>query len=158
MGRFCLFVRPLVRSYVPPLWAIQPGLRPSQPGLRPSQTGLRPSQPGLRPSQPGLADGLGGGTDGQMDGRTDRRTNGLMENLPILQDFVPYLGRCPASPHENLGERTREPLTIRCLWTTYCFLSKRISAYYSASGTRSHLTERRREIRWRCPSWQKEAK
>ena len=22
------------------------------------------------------------------------------ENLPILQDFVPYRGRCPASPHE----------------------------------------------------------
>ena len=28
-----------------------------------------------------------------MDGRTDGRT----ENLPILQDFVPYRGRCPAS-------------------------------------------------------------
>ena len=26
------------------------------------------------------------------------------ENLPILQDFVPYWGRCPASPHENQGE------------------------------------------------------
>ena len=32
-----------------------------------------------------------------MDGRTNERT----ENLPILQDFVPYWGRCPASPHEN---------------------------------------------------------
>ena len=32
-----------------PLWAIQPGLRPSQPGLRLSQPGMRPSQPGLRP-------------------------------------------------------------------------------------------------------------
>ena len=38
----------------PPLWAIQPVLRPSQLGLRPSQPGLRLSQPGLRPSQPGL--------------------------------------------------------------------------------------------------------
>ena len=28
-----------------------------------------------------------------MDGRTDGRT----ENLPILQDFVPYWGRCPAT-------------------------------------------------------------
>ena len=28
---------------------------------------------------------------GWMDGRTD----GRMENLPILQDFVPYRGRCP---------------------------------------------------------------
>ena len=27
--------------------------------------------------------------DGQMDGRT--------ENLPILQDFVPYRGHCPAT-------------------------------------------------------------
>ena len=25
------------------------------------------------------------------------RTNGWMENLPILQDFVPYWGRFPAS-------------------------------------------------------------
>ena len=29
--------------------------------------------------------------DGWMDGRTDVRT----ENLPILQDFVPYQGHCP---------------------------------------------------------------
>ena len=29
----------------------------------------------------------------QTDGRTDERT----ENLPILQDFVPYWGRCPAT-------------------------------------------------------------
>ena len=43
--------------------------------------------------------------DGWMDGWTDRRTDGWMdgwtENLPILQDFVPYRGRCPASPHKN---------------------------------------------------------
>ena len=36
--------------------------------------------------------GLGGGTDVRTYGRTDGRT----ENLPILQDFVPYRGRCPA--------------------------------------------------------------
>ena len=47
-------VRPFVRLSVPPLWAIQPGLRPSQLGLRPSQSGLRPSQSGLRPSQSSL--------------------------------------------------------------------------------------------------------
>ena len=29
---------------------------------------------------------------------------GQMENLPIIQDFVPYRGRCSASPHENQGE------------------------------------------------------
>ena len=39
------------------------------------------------------------------DGRMDERTNGQTENLPILQDFVPYWGRCPASPRENQGER-----------------------------------------------------
>ena len=41
-------------------------------------------------------DGPEGGTDGQTKKRT--------ENLPILQDFVPYRGRCPAFPHENQGE------------------------------------------------------
>ena len=43
------FVRSYVRTYVrPPLWAIQPGLRPRQPGLRPSQPCLRPSKPDPR--------------------------------------------------------------------------------------------------------------
>ena len=42
-------------------------------------------------------DGPEGGTNGWTDGRT--------ENLPILQDFVPYQGRCPASPHENKEEK-----------------------------------------------------
>ena len=32
-------------------------------------------------------------TDGCMDGQMDGRT----ENLPILQDLVPYRGRCPAT-------------------------------------------------------------
>ena len=36
-----------------------------------------------------------------MDVRTDVRTYGCTygrtENLPILQDFVPYRGRCPAT-------------------------------------------------------------
>ena len=35
----CSSIRPSIRS---PLWAIQPGLRPSQPGLRPSQPSLKP--------------------------------------------------------------------------------------------------------------------
>ena len=42
-----------------------------------------------------------GWMDGRMDGRTDGWTDGRMdgrtENLPILQDFVPYRGRCPAT-------------------------------------------------------------
>ena len=125
MGRFS--VRPFGRPFVrPPLWASQPGLRPSQPGLRPSQLGLRPSQLGLRPSQPDLRPsqpclkpearlagwlGLRPGRLGlrpdwmaQRGEWTDKLTNGRTENLPILQNFVPYQGRCPASPHENQGE------------------------------------------------------
>ena len=34
----------------------------------------------------------------RTDGRTDGRMDGQTENLPLLQDFVPYRGRCPASP------------------------------------------------------------
>ena len=40
-------------------------------------------------------DGPEGGTDGRTDGRTDGQTNVRTENLPILQDFVPYQGHCP---------------------------------------------------------------
>ena len=32
-----------------------------------------------------------------MDGWTDGRMDGRTENLPILQDFVPYRSRCPAT-------------------------------------------------------------
>jgi len=104
------FVRSYVRTYVrPPLWAIQPGLRPSQPGLRPSQPGLRPSQPASQPAS-GFRDGWLGLRPGWLSlrpgwiaqrgvvctyGRTKERMNKQTENLPILQDFVPYWGRCP---------------------------------------------------------------
>ena len=37
-------------------------------------------------------------------GGMDKQMYKRMENLPILQDFDPYWGRCPASPHENQGE------------------------------------------------------
>ena len=73
----------------------------SQPGSQAS--GFRHGWLGLRPGWLGLRAGMmaqRGGTDG----RTDERTNERTENLPILQDFVPYRGRCPASPHENQGE------------------------------------------------------
>ena len=61
----CPSVRPLVCPSVhSPLWAIQPGLRPSQPGLSPSQPGLRPSQLSLKPE---------GGTNGRTDGRTNKQ-------------------------------------------------------------------------------------
>ena len=41
----------------------------------------------------------------------------LTENLPILQDFAPYQGRCPASPHETKekveqGKGTADPSLI----------------------------------------------
>ena len=35
--------------------------------------------------------------DGPTDGRMDGQTDGRREHLPILQDFVPYRGRCPKS-------------------------------------------------------------
>ena len=35
--------------------------------------------------------------DGWTDGQTDKWTDGQTENLPILQDFVPYRGRCPTT-------------------------------------------------------------
>ena len=78
--------------------SIYPGLRANQLGLRANQLdhranqpdhralklGLRASQPGLRASQPDLLDGW---MHGEMDG--------CREFLPILQDFIPYQGRCP---------------------------------------------------------------
>ena len=42
-------------------------------------------------------DGPEGGTYGRTYGQTDVRTDVRTENLPILQDFVPYWGRCPKS-------------------------------------------------------------
>ena len=101
MGKFSV-------PFICPLWAIQPGLRPSQPGLTDGQTNGRTDK---------RTDGwMEGRTDGQMDGRTDgqkdrwtdrwtdgqtdRQTDGT-ESLPILQDFVPYQARCPASPQKD---------------------------------------------------------
>ena len=50
-----------------------------------------------------------------MDERTDGRMDGRTENLPILKDFVPYQGRCPASPmktkeKEEQGKGTADHL------------------------------------------------
>ena len=66
------------------------GLRPGWLGLRPGWRGLRPGWLGLRPGW--LA----------QRGGTDERT----ENLPILQDFVPYRGRCPKREKEIEKEST----------------------------------------------------
>ena len=49
--------------------------------------GLRPGWVGLRAGWLGLRTGWMARKGGWTDGRR--------ENLPILQDFVPYRGRCP---------------------------------------------------------------
>ena len=38
-----------------------------------------------------------GWTDGETDGQMDGRMDVHIEFLPILQDFVPSWGRCPAT-------------------------------------------------------------
>ena len=46
--------------------------------------------------------GLSAGWIAQRGERTDKQTTYIWtENLPILQDFVPYWGRCPASLHKK---------------------------------------------------------
>ena len=70
----CPSVRPSVRS---PLWAIQPGLRPSQPSLKPETwlagwLGLRPGWLGLRPGWLGLRPGWLGLRPGWMAQRGER--------------------------------------------------------------------------------------
>ena len=72
-------VRSFVRTYVPPSGPSQPA---SQPASQPQASGMA-----------GWASGLAGWPRGGTNGRTNVRT----ENLPILQDFVPYWGRCPKS-------------------------------------------------------------
>ena len=75
-----------------------PALRPGSLARRPAWQALRPAWLALRHSRGERTDGR---TDGQTYGRTDvqtyRHTDGRAENLPILQDFVPYRGRCPAT-------------------------------------------------------------
>ena len=46
-----------------------------------------------------VSEGQAEGSEGQPGGdvRTDVRTDGRTEFLPILQDFVPSRGRCPAT-------------------------------------------------------------
>ena len=79
-------------------------MRPGWLALRPDWLGLRPAWLALGPSRGERMDGRmdgrkDGRMDGWMDGWTDGRTVGWTdvrtENLPILQDFVPYRGRWP---------------------------------------------------------------
>ena len=101
------FVRPSICPSVrSPHWAIQLGLRPIQLGLRSSQLSLRlgclagwaSDLAGWASGLTGWASGLGGCASGQAgwprggNGQADGQT----ENLPILQDFVPFgLLICP---------------------------------------------------------------
>ena len=48
------------------------------------------------------------GGNGRMDGRTNGQTNKRTENLPILQDFVPYWGRCPASQRKIYANKEKQ--------------------------------------------------
>ena len=84
-----------VRSSIhPPLGhPARPEAQPARPETQLARSEAQPaSQPSLR-----LQAWLAGpqiwlaGPEGGMD----RQTNGRTENLPILQDFVPYRGSCP---------------------------------------------------------------
>ena len=59
--------------------------------------------------------------DGQMYGQT--------ENLPILQDFVPYRGRCPASPMKAKEKVERGKGTADHLMPLGCFLDVSMHHY-----------------------------
>ena len=75
----------------------------SQPGwLQSSEASLAGSEAWLAGSEACLAgswalEGGDGRTEKWMNKWTDERTNERTENLPILQDFVPYRGPCPAT-------------------------------------------------------------
>ena len=110
------FIRPSVRPSVhSPLWAIQPGLRPSQPGLKseawlagwlgPSSgwLGLRPCWLGLKPGKLGLGPGKLGLRPGWMAqrgtyGRTDTR---MYRKSPHSTVLCPLSGLLPKKPYEQ---------------------------------------------------------
>ena len=90
MGRnsICQYVRPSIR----PL-GIE-GLPEGSKGLPEESQGQSEGSKGL----PEMPEGLPGGPGGvRMYGRTYKQTDGRTEFLPILQDFVPCWGRCPAT-------------------------------------------------------------
>ena len=49
-----------------------------------------------------------GHTDRQTDGQTDGRMDGWSENFPILWDFVPHWGRCPATAQLQLENTLKQ--------------------------------------------------
>merc|ERR1712015_220669 len=81
----------------------QPAMPEAQPARSEAQPASQPPALGLA----GWASGLAGwprGGNGRTDGRMDVRT----ENLPILQDFVPYRGRCPASQRKIYANKEKQ--------------------------------------------------
>ena len=110
---FCPYICP----YVLPLWAIQPGLRPSQPFLSPSQPDLRPSQPASPASgMAGWASGLAGWPK-EGNRRTGVQTYG-QKISPFYRTWSP-IGTAalppPTKTKENVqqgkgtGQGNREP-------------------------------------------------
>ena len=103
------FVRPSVHPF-PPSRAQEPARQALDPSSQASEPARQASEPASQASR--------GGTDGRTDGRTDER----MENLPILQDFVPYQGCCPATAqlqpknYIKRGKGTADLMMPLCDW------------------------------------------
>ena len=108
-----MYIRMYIRPSVPPPLG-HPARPEAQPARPEAQSAMPEAQPGRYETQPasqassfrhgwmGLGPGwlcLRPGWMAQRGERTDRQT----ENLPILQEFVPYRDRWPASPHEYQG-------------------------------------------------------
>ena len=121
---FCMSVH----LSTPPGWPLDPSSWPLDPSSRPSDpTSLKrqlEGSEGLLEGSKGQQEGSEGqlvGSEGQLDGSEGhlsgfegqpggngwmaKLTYGQTEVLPILQDFVPYQGRCHSSPHENQESR-----------------------------------------------------
>ena len=142
MGRFsvCSFVCPFVRSFVrpsvrSPLWAIQPGLRPSQPSLKPETwlagwLGLSPGWQGLRSCWLGLRPGWLGLRPGWMAQRGGHTDYYLFLGLTGKKFILLCLFCSEMSPPlKNALVRSRRG----CATTTH------IHIYYTASFPGKHL-------------------
>ncbi len=67
----------------------------------------------------------------------DRQTDGRMENVPILHDFVPYRGRCPTSMKKT------EKKTLRN--------NNNLSIIKSGTNVHKYTTSKRIELQ--SPNW-----
>ena len=103
-----------------------------RPKAKPDRLQAQPDRSQV--SQPGPASQASG--PASQDGRTDRRM--YVRNLPILQDFVPYRGRCPASQwkfqaNKEQGKGTADHLMPLGDWFSpliYCFYQSFITFLY----------------------------